>query len=122
MNETKSGAPLPGKWHVDYLEGRGVVDYSPAHYQFDDDRRISGNASCNAFTGNYRIVDDAIVVGQLGSTRKLCPPALMEQETRFLAAMKRVHSWNTDKGLMHLYDEEGVELFRGGAWTEAEDK
>lgn len=122
VSKTDSAAPLAGKWHVDYIEGRGVVDYSPAHYQFGDDMTLSGNASCNRFNGTYRMEEGAIVVGELATTRKLCPRALMEQESRFLAALKRAHSWKSDKGLMYLYDDQGVELFRGARWNDGGDK
>lgn len=120
LNEAETAAPLSGSWHVDYIEGAGVVDRSPAHYRFGDDMRVSGNASCNLFNGTYEIVDGAIAVGSLASTRKLCPPALMEQETRFLAAMQRVHHWRSENGLLYLYDEQGTELFRGARWYDPE--
>ncbi|WP_439134351.1 META domain-containing protein [Pseudomaricurvus sp.] len=116
MSETKDDASLVGSWHVDYIEGRGVVDYSPAHYQFADDMTVSGNASCNRFTGSYQLENGVIRLGELATTRKMCPPALMEQEDRFLAALKRAHHWKTDNGLMYLYDADDVELFRGAAW------
>lgn len=114
--DVKTGAPLPGNWHVDYIEGAGVMDRSPAHYRFGEDMRLSGNASCNTFTGSYRIVDGAIEVGDLATTRRLCPPALMEQEERFLKTLRRAHSWDTHNGLMYLFDEQGTELFRGALW------
>lgn len=118
VNDAGTGAPLAGVWQVDYIEGAGVVDRSPARYQFDDSMRVTGNASCNSFTGSYEIVDGAIVVGNLASTRMMCPPALMEQEARFLSAMQRVHSWSARNGLLYLYDTQGKELFRGGPWIE----
>lgn len=119
VNDATTGAPPAGVWHVDYIEGAGVVDRSPARYQFDEDLRVTGNASCNSFTGAYQIVEGAIVVGNLASTRMMCPPALMEQEQRLLAAMQRVHRWDTQNGLLYLFDKEGQELFRGGQWVDA---
>lgn len=120
VHDAKPGGPPAGTWHVDYIEGAGVVDRSPARYRFDDNLRVSGNASCNSFTGTYQLVDGAIVMGNLASTRMMCPPALMEQERRFMAAMQRVHRWEDKNGLMYLYDKRDQELFRGALWTEVQ--
>ncbi len=118
MTDDKDNALLSGPWHVDYIEGEGVIDNSPAHYQFGEDGQLSGHASCNRFSGGYELKDGVISIGELATTRKMCPRALMEQEQRFLAALKRAHSWKEFSGLMYLYDESGAELLRGAPWTE----
>ncbi|GAB3092618.1 META domain-containing protein [Aestuariicella hydrocarbonica] len=116
-DDAQSAQTLSGVWHVDYIEGRGVIDNSPAHYQFHADNQLSGHATCNQFSGAYSVEQGEITIGELATTRKMCPPALMEQEQRLLEALKRVKRWKTDNGLMYLFDANGAELFRGGPWN-----
>ena len=42
----------------------------------------------------------------------MCPPALMEQEARFLAALERVSKVQIQNGLLVLFDVEGVAVFK----------
>jgi len=42
-----------------------------------------------------------------------CPEAVMDQESRFLAALELVRRWRVEAtGLLHLLDENGVTIIR----------
>lgn len=46
----------------------------------------------------------SLTFGKLASTEKMCPPALMEQEARFLAGLERMAKVRFEQGLLILLD------------------
>jgi len=105
------GDKLSGSWTVEYIDSRPVIDYSPASITFGTDGKISGNASCNRFTGNYERSGRTLAIARLGVTRKACVNSLMDQERRFLETIDLVATWNTANGLLYLHDESGETVF-----------
>jgi heat shock protein HslJ len=105
---------LPGTtWWVEGIAGRGVVDMSHTTIQFTKDGRAAGSTGCNNYFGSVEIDDSNITFGPLAGTRKMCPDALMDQETRFFEAMAGVGQWQIDStGLLYLRDADGTELIR----------
>ena len=56
--------------------------------------RVSGNASCNRFSGPYSLAGDSIAFGALISTKMACiDSALTAQETAFLSALEQTRTW-----------------------------
>lgn len=53
--------------------------------------QISGTGGCNQYMANYRVEGDRIIVEPLQATRRACDGLIMEQETKFFAALKGVH-------------------------------
>ena len=51
------------------------------------DGRAYGNGGCNHWFAPYTLDGEHLSFGKVGKTRKLCAPALMEQEQRFLQAL-----------------------------------
>jgi len=56
-------------------------------------KQATGSAGCNSFSASYKIKAERIEFGPLTSTRMACEPALMEQETRFLAILAAARSY-----------------------------
>jgi len=94
---------LEGIWELDYLSGTKVafenlyVDKKPFLSFNTKDSRVSGNSSCNSFTGNITIsknylrFDDAMAM-----TKMFCPG---EGESAFVDGLKKVNSYSiTDNG------------------------
>ena len=104
---------ISGSWLVEWIAERPVVDYSPASLTFGEEGRLSGNASCNRIMATYTVDGDRLTIGPAHATRMLCPPALMEQEQRFLAALEEVARAEIRNELLYLYSAEARELFRG---------
>lgn len=89
---------LEGIWELDYLSGTKVnfenlyVDKKPFLSFNTKDSRVSGNSSCNSFTGNvsvsknYLRFDDAMAM-----TKMFCPG---EGESNFMDGLKRVNSFS----------------------------
>lgn len=80
------------EWVVEDLDGSGIIDRSRITIEFLEDNRVAGRASCNRYTGRYRLGSEGIAFGQLATTRMACAPALMDQEVRFLELLGKVSS------------------------------
>ncbi|MEX2519201.1 MAG: META domain-containing protein [Paracoccaceae bacterium] len=109
------GAPLDlltgGEWVVEDIAGRGVVDPSHATLLFGADGRVSGGATCNRYSASFRLTGEGLDFGPAAMTRKTCPPALMEQENRFAAALEAATGFDMDEtGALLLKSAEGAPL------------
>ncbi len=96
-------------WRVTgYNDGRqavvSVLSGTQLTVVFGDDGRVSGSAGCNNFTGGYTVEGNAIKIGPLAATRKLCPSpeGVMEQEVQFLAALESAATYRIDGNRMDL--------------------
>jgi heat shock protein HslJ len=114
---TPAESDLAGAWVVEFIGERPVIDNSPASFEFVEEGRVAGNASCNQFTGTYVMSGDSLVFSKLASTKKMCPPALMEQETRFLTALQGVAKVRFEKGLLILLESNDKMLFKASRRT-----
>ena len=79
---------LLGEWAVTELAGKPVIADSVPTLKFGDAGKISGKASCNRYFGGYTLSGEGLAVGELGSTKMLCEPKVMDQEQAFLAVLK----------------------------------
>jgi len=80
------------EWVVEDLAGGGIIDRSRITIEFLEDNRIAGRASCNRYTGSYKLRGEGIAFGPIATTRMACAPALMDQEARFLDLLERAES------------------------------
>ena len=100
------------KWKVtSFNNGRqavvGVVGDSRLEISFDDGK-VSGDAGCNTFHGNYTSGDGTVAIGPLATSRRACEEPLMTQEREFLAALASAVKWSIDGNVldMHRADDE----------------
>jgi heat shock protein HslJ len=103
---------LIGTWRVEMIESRPVIDISPAELIFLHEGRFAGNASCNRFTGSYQINGSRITVGETGMTRMTCPPALMNQERRFVKTMPMMAVVSFENGILYIRADDNSLVFR----------
>ena len=83
-----SAASLQGtRWLLEDLAGRGVLDRLQSTLAFGEPGRVSGQGGCNLFNGAMTLEGDRLALGPLVTTRRACEPAVMDQETRYLAAL-----------------------------------
>jgi heat shock protein HslJ len=88
-SRTPQAATLAGtEWLLEDLNGSGVLDDAQATLSFLEGGRISGNGSCNRFSGSAEIKSGTIKVGPLAMTRMSCPPAVDDQEARYMQALQ----------------------------------
>jgi heat shock protein HslJ len=79
---------LRGAWLVESIDGAPALQDAKPTIAFGDDGRVSGNASCNSYSGSYALTGEGLAVSGLLSTMKACPPPLMQQEDAFLAILR----------------------------------
>jgi heat shock protein HslJ len=99
-----SAASLQGsEWLLEDLAGAGVVERVRSTLAFPDPGRVAGNGGCNRFGGEARFESGAVRISQLAATRRACPPAVMDQEQRYLAALQRVERLALDGPYLLAY-------------------
>lgn len=76
------------EWLLEDNGGRGVLDNVQATLGFLPDGRVAGRGSCNRFTGSVTIEGARLSFTPLATTMMACPPAVMEQERTYLAALQ----------------------------------
>ena len=69
---------------------------------------VSGSGGCNRFHGAATIDGNTITFGPLAATRKMCVPALMDQEQKFFAGLADVKSYRLEGPYLFLDDAEGT--------------
>ena len=100
-----------GEWIVEDVDGKGIVDDSRLTLQFGADGRVAGLASCNNYGGQYTLSGEGIGFSALFNTRKACAPALMAQETLYLAILAEVSQLElAADGALHLRTADGRQL------------
>jgi heat shock protein HslJ len=93
MEDMPTPVALAGtEWTLEDLGGSGVLDNAQATLLFSKDYptdgKISGNGSCNKFSGTAKLDAGQFSVGPLATTRMACAPAVDDQETRYLKALQ----------------------------------
>ncbi|MBA1194768.1 META domain-containing protein [Pseudomonas entomophila] len=96
---------------LEWIGERPLMDNSHLTLTLGSDNRAYGNAGCNHWFAPYTLDGDRLTFGPPGSTRKLCAPAIMEQEQRFLDALPKVQRWDTSaEGQLRLWTGVGQPL------------
>jgi heat shock protein HslJ len=100
-------------WVAEDIGKKGVIDNARSFVRFDSAEMVSGSGGINRFGGNCTLIGDKLTFGPLRVTRLAGPPALMDQEAKFLNALAQVATFKLDeKDLLHLLDKDGKELVR----------
>ncbi len=109
-----SSSSLAGTaWRAESIGGRGVMDRPSSTVRFDAEGGVSGRAGCNQFSGGYETDGVVLSVGPLGMTKRMCAPAVMEQEQAFTQALERTAEYAlSDDGFLRCYDAERTEVLR----------
>lgn len=113
-------AALVGNWLVEDIEGRGVIDNAQTTIQFDPNGLVSGSTGVNRYSSQATVDGESLQLADgPTTTRAAGPPALMDQEAKFLAALHKVAKVRVDdNGLLHLYDAQGKPLLRASLITD----
>jgi len=95
-------------YRVEWIGERPLIDRSHLTLTFDHDGRAYGTGGCNHWFAGYGIEGQILRFSQVGSTRRLCAPALMEQERRFFVALGQVRRWDISAlDELRLWPEQG---------------
>ena len=99
-------------WVAEDIQGRGVIDDLQSHITFTAEGQAHGSGGCNNFTGGYRLEGATLALGPLASTKKACPPAIMNQEAGFHEALGATRGYRFENGLLFLLDAQGAPVMR----------
>ena len=111
---TSPSLPLDTAYKVEWIGERPLIDRSHVTVTLGADGRAHGHAGCNRWFASYAMKGDQLSFSQAGSTRMMCAPALMEQESRFLQALGQVERWEMeDNGELRLWyaEDQALRLF-----------
>ena len=99
-------------WLVEDIRGGGVIDFAQTSIGFDARGGVHGTGGCNQFNGTAEIAGEALSLGPLATTRRACAEALMDQESRFFAALDAVKGYRFDGPFLLFTDAAGDALMR----------
>ena len=114
LGNTVHDALIGTAWLADDIGGRGVIDRVQSTLEFAKPGQVGGLAGCNRYFGPVTLEGDTVSLGNLASTRKMCPDALMDQEQRFfqaLSAAKRLELTHEGQ-ILQMYDDGGSPVLR----------
>ena len=100
---TASLATLEGReWVLRKLSSTEAAPEEPEITLTVEGGRVSGSSGCNNYNGTISRGETAtsITVGPLMTTRKACPPEIMNLEQRYTAALQGAESWSFRLGLL----------------------
>ena len=92
-------------WRLEDLAGAGTLDRVEATIEFPEAGRVAGLASCNRFFGYFETRGASLTIARLGATKKLCPPALMDQETKYLRALEGAERFVLEGATLAVYSK-----------------
>jgi putative lipoprotein len=89
-----------------------VIDDQQSSITLTAEGQAHGFGGCNDFAGRYALEGRALALGPFASTKKACPPAIMDQEGRFHEALGATRGYRFENGLLFLLDAEGAPVMQ----------
>ena len=106
-----SSAALPGtKWELTSLNGNAPVIGTSVTLFFGNDDMVGGNASCNTYSGSYKVSGSNLTFGPMMSTMMACEPSIMDQEQAYLKSLGDTKSYEATAEKLTLKDGSGNTL------------
>jgi putative lipoprotein len=100
-------------WLVEDIRGRGVIDNAQTTLRIAPDGAASGSTGCNFFRGAATIAGENLRFGQMAATLRACPPAISDQERKFLNALAEARTARLDQtGKLLIFSDKGETLLR----------
>jgi putative lipoprotein len=99
-------------WVLEDITGSGVIDYARATLEFPQQSRTAGRGSCNRFGGSVTVAGDRITFGPLASTMMACSEAVMNQERKYLEALRVADRYRFDGPYLLIYPRGMVKPLR----------
>ncbi|MBW4469809.1 MAG: META domain-containing protein [Stenomitos rutilans HA7619-LM2] len=93
------------EWLLEDLNGTGVVDNLQTTLQFDGRDRLSGQGGCNRYMAQAHLMGRRFTVGAIASTKRLCPPAVMDQENRYFQALQNAERVTLEGPYLLVYSQ-----------------
>lgn len=94
---------LSGDYTVNSVDGNSLGVIKPTITFAALSGRVSGNAGCNNYFGDYTINNNTLTFGELAATKKMCQKGQMEVENQFLEVMNNVGGYRIQDNVLTLY-------------------
>lgn len=94
---------LSGDYTVTNVEGTSMSATKPTITFAALSSRVSGNAGCNNYFGDYTITNNTLTLGELAATKKMCGEDAMQVEDMFLETMNKVGGYRIQDNVLTLY-------------------
>ena len=109
-----SSSSPAGRWLAEDIRGGGVIDNLQSVLEITADGVVSGSGGCNRMRGQATISGTRLTFGPIAATQMACPPAVMDQEGKFLSALEAVRSFRIDpqQHKLFLLDAAGQTVMR----------
>lgn len=107
--DKNDASPLVGTfWNLTALNGGELLPSSAVTAEFNEENVVAGSSGCNNYMGSYETDGNEITMGPFGTTRKLCPDPIMEQERLYLATLERAATYSIEGNTMNMRTAEGA--------------
>jgi putative lipoprotein len=103
---------LRGTWLAEAIDGGGVAESAQSTLEFAHDGRVAGRGGCNRYGGSVKAESGSILMSELFSTKMACAPPLMDQESRFMAALQAARTYRMEGSKLVLVDATGKPRLR----------
>jgi putative lipoprotein len=100
------------EWLAEDIGGGGVVDNMRTAITIGVGGEVTGTGGCNRLRGTAQVDGGSLTFGAIATTRMMCPPAVMDQETKFLRALELTREFRIDGPYLKFLDGTGAELVR----------
>lgn len=110
--ETDMSGVFGIQWIVEAIDGEPTADDVKSTMQIAADGQVNGRGGCNGYGGAATVKGEKISFGDMRATLMACEQAAMDQEGRFLAALKDVEAFRIEDGKLVLANKDGKELVR----------
>ncbi len=111
--EAAAVAGIEGRdWLAEDIQGGGVIDNAQTTLNIAADGAVSGSGGCNRYFSKATVSGESIAFAEIGSTYMQCPPALMNQERKFLDVLGKTRTYKIEMGKLMLLDDSGKEIAR----------
>ncbi len=96
-------------WKLSEIAGAPVIAGSRASLDFLDtgkpDSRVSGNLSCNKFSGKAKIAASTLHFSRLASTKMACAADVSAQENRYLQLLQSAERWEIKDRALSIFSK-----------------
>lgn len=111
--QTSKDVDLVGtSWLAEEIGGNPVAEGVKSTLGFVEPGQVAGHGGCNRYFGAVTLDGQSMEFGKLGSTMMACPPPMMEQERRYMAALGAVKRFELKDGTLVLFAEGPGPLIR----------
>jgi len=83
-------------WVAQDVNQQGMIDNTNISFVFTDEERVGGFAGCNNFNMPFEDNNGVLEMGSAAVTMKACPPAISQQERKFLVIFSELKTYMFD--------------------------